>query len=120
MKTVIAIATSLSFVVGCAIDFDDSDEEPAYEDIEQASICGSTNDLQHVNSYNGTLGPSISLHEPGVLYFTSEHADGRGRADIYRIEYEWASDEDPDEAEGDARAGAVRGPAGTDLRAGHP
>ena len=55
-----------------------------------------------------TLGPSISLHEPGVLYFTSEHADGRGRADIYRIEYEWASDEDPDEAEGDARAGAVR------------
>jgi TolB protein len=34
-----------------------------------------------------TLGPSISAHEPGVLYFTSEHADGRGRADIYRIEY---------------------------------
>ena len=39
-----------------------------------------------------TLGPSISLHEPGVLYFTSEHADGRGRADIYRIEYKWAAD----------------------------
>jgi TolB protein len=34
-----------------------------------------------------TLGPSISAHEPGVLYFTSEHEDGRGRADIYRIEY---------------------------------
>jgi Tol biopolymer transport system component len=34
-----------------------------------------------------TLGPSISPHEPGVLYFTSEHEDGRGRADIYRIEY---------------------------------
>jgi Tol biopolymer transport system component len=34
-----------------------------------------------------TLGPSISPHEPGVLYFTSERADGRGRADIYRIEY---------------------------------
>ena len=34
-----------------------------------------------------TLGPSISPHEPGVLYFTSEHEGGRGRADIYRIEY---------------------------------
>jgi hypothetical protein len=34
-----------------------------------------------------TLGPSISAHEPGVLYFTSEHENGRGRADIYRIEY---------------------------------
>jgi TolB protein len=34
-----------------------------------------------------TLGPSISPHEPGVLYFTSEHENGRGRADIYRIEY---------------------------------
>jgi uncharacterized protein (DUF1684 family) len=34
-----------------------------------------------------TLGPSISAHEPGVLYFTSEHEAGRGRADIYRIEY---------------------------------
>lgn len=35
-----------------------------------------------------TLGPSISAHEPGVLYFTSEHEQGRGRADIYRIEYQ--------------------------------
>jgi TolB protein len=35
-----------------------------------------------------TLGPSISLHEPGVLYFTSERDEGRGRADIYRIEYQ--------------------------------
>ncbi len=35
-----------------------------------------------------TLGPSISPHEPGVLYFTSEHENGRGRADIYRIEYQ--------------------------------
>jgi len=34
-----------------------------------------------------TLGPSISSHDPGALYFTSEHAEGRGRADIYRIEY---------------------------------
>jgi TolB protein len=35
-----------------------------------------------------TLGPSISMHERGVLYFTSERDPGRGRADIYRIEYE--------------------------------
>jgi TolB protein len=35
-----------------------------------------------------TLGPSVSPHDPGALYFTSEHDKGRGRADIYRIEYE--------------------------------
>ena len=34
-----------------------------------------------------TLGPSISMHERGVLYFSSERSEGRGRADIYRIEY---------------------------------
>ncbi|MGH8238455.1 MAG: hypothetical protein ACREXP_15735, partial [Steroidobacteraceae bacterium] len=34
-----------------------------------------------------TLGLSISADEPGVLCFTSEHENGRGRADIYRIEY---------------------------------
>jgi hypothetical protein len=39
-----------------------------------------------------TLGPSISAHEPGVLYFTSEHEAGRGRADIYLIEYQMVSD----------------------------
>jgi TolB protein len=38
-----------------------------------------------------TLGPSISPHEPGALYFTSERDDGRGRADLYRIEYELES-----------------------------
>ena len=38
-----------------------------------------------------TLGPSISPHEPGVLYFTSEREPGRGRADIYRIEYKLKS-----------------------------
>jgi TolB protein len=35
-----------------------------------------------------TLGPSISADEPGVLYFTSEQENGRGRADIYRIQYQ--------------------------------
>lgn len=34
-----------------------------------------------------TFGPSISAHDPGVLYFTSHHASSRGRADIYRIHY---------------------------------
>lgn len=34
-----------------------------------------------------TFGPSISPHDPGVLYFTSHHAEHRGRADIYRIGY---------------------------------
>lgn len=58
MKTVIAIACT-SLLVGCAVEYDD--EEPAYEDVEQASICGPTNDAQHVNSYNGSLGPSITF-----------------------------------------------------------
>lgn len=35
-----------------------------------------------------TFGPSISLHERNVLYFTSHHAANRGRADIYRIRYD--------------------------------
>jgi len=34
-----------------------------------------------------TFGPSISLHDPGAFYFTSRHTLGRGRADIYRVEY---------------------------------
>jgi len=34
-----------------------------------------------------TFGPSISAHDPGALYVTSQRADHRGKADIYRIEY---------------------------------
>lgn len=34
-----------------------------------------------------TYGPSISRHDPNSLYFTSRHSIGRGRADIYRIQY---------------------------------
>jgi len=34
-----------------------------------------------------TLGPSIALHEPGVLYFTAHRANSAGRMDIYRIHY---------------------------------
>jgi V8-like Glu-specific endopeptidase len=59
MRTVIAIAcTSLPLLVGCV---DTLDEEPAFDDIEQLSICGATNDAQHVNSYNGALGPSTAF-----------------------------------------------------------
>ena len=39
-----------------------------------------------------TFGPSISLSEPHVLYFTSRHEQNRGRADIYRIEYSLGGD----------------------------
>jgi TolB protein len=38
-----------------------------------------------------TFGPSISAHDSDALYFTSRHADNRGRADIYRIEYQLVS-----------------------------
>ena len=34
-----------------------------------------------------TFGPSVSAHDPGALYFTSHHAEHRGRADIYRIRF---------------------------------
>ena len=33
------------------------------------------------------FAPSISPHDPGALYFTSQRAEHRGRADIYRIEW---------------------------------
>lgn len=59
MKTVIAIAcTSLSLLVGCV---DALEDEAELNMVEQPTICGSTNDAQHVNSYNGTLGPSITF-----------------------------------------------------------
>lgn len=35
----------------------------------------------------GTLGPSIAMHDPTHLYFTSHRAVSRGHADIYRIAY---------------------------------
>jgi V8-like Glu-specific endopeptidase len=59
MKTVIAIAcTSLSLLVGC---LDTMEEEPNLDEVEQPTICGRTNDLQHVNSYNGALGPTVAF-----------------------------------------------------------
>lgn len=61
MKTVIAIpCVSLSLLVGCALDESEFDE-PTYNDIEQLSICGPTNDAQFVNSYTGTLGPTVTF-----------------------------------------------------------
>jgi hypothetical protein len=33
-----------------------------------------------------TFGPSVSAHDPGALYVTSQRAEHRGRADIYRID----------------------------------
>ncbi|MFL6576792.1 MAG: TolB family protein [Povalibacter sp.] len=40
-----------------------------------------------------TFGPSIAVLEPGVLYFTSRHAENRGRVDIYRIRYSLSDNE---------------------------
>jgi len=59
MKTVIAIAcTSMSLLVGC---LSAPEDEPDVDEVEQPTICGPTNDLQHVNSYNGALGPSVAF-----------------------------------------------------------
>ena len=57
MKIMIAIAcTSLCSLIGCALD-----NEARLDEADQPSICGPTNDAQFVNSYNGTLGPSIAF-----------------------------------------------------------
>jgi V8-like Glu-specific endopeptidase len=62
MRTVIAIAcTSLPLLIGCVDSLDTIDEEPMFDETEQLSICGTTNDAQHVNSYNGALGPSVAF-----------------------------------------------------------
>lgn len=36
-------------------------DEPAFGEVEQNTICGTTDDSQFVNSYNGTLGPTIAF-----------------------------------------------------------
>lgn len=56
MKTILIACTTL--MIGCvdgAGDVEDTD------DLEQESICGSVNDAQHVNNYNGNLGPSVAF-----------------------------------------------------------
>jgi V8-like Glu-specific endopeptidase len=58
MKTMIKTACiSLSLLAGCVATEDDVE----LDEVEQPTICGRTNDAQHVNSYNGTLGPSITF-----------------------------------------------------------
>ncbi len=42
------------------VDGDDA-EEAGLGEVEQHTICGTTDDSQYVNSYNGTLGPSIAF-----------------------------------------------------------
>lgn len=35
-----------------------------------------------------TFGPSISPHDPGALYISSQRKEQRGRIDLYRVEYQ--------------------------------
>lgn len=61
MKTVIAIACT-SLLIGCLEAPEDAEElDLELDEIEQPSICGSRDDSQHVNHYNGTLGPSTTF-----------------------------------------------------------
>lgn len=61
MKTVIAIA-STCLLIGCVEAPEDADDlDLELDEIEQPSICGSTDDSQFVNSYDGSLGPSVSF-----------------------------------------------------------
>src|SRR5262245_59466919 len=59
MKMVIAFAFT-SLLIGC-VDVSQDEEDADLSDTEQASICGAANDAQQVNSYDGTLGPSITF-----------------------------------------------------------
>lgn len=59
MKTVFAIACTSLLITGCVDGM--STDEPSQGEVEQHTICGSTNDAQHVNSYNGTLGPTTAF-----------------------------------------------------------
>ncbi len=58
MKTVFAIACT-SLLIGCVDAQEDRDLE--LDQTEQLSICGSTDDSQFVNDYNGTLGPTTTF-----------------------------------------------------------
>ena len=44
--------------------------------------------INPVATADWAFGPSISLHERGVLYFSSHRGESRGRNDIYRIRYQ--------------------------------
>ena len=49
-----------SLLIGCVDALPEAGDE-ATDDIEQPSICGTRNDAQQVNSYNGTLGPTTAF-----------------------------------------------------------
>lgn len=59
MKNVIAIACT-SLLIGCLEAPEDIDELEL-DEAEQLSICGTKDDSQYVNDYNGTLGPSVTF-----------------------------------------------------------
>jgi V8-like Glu-specific endopeptidase len=59
MKIAIALAYT-SLLSGCAETPEDIGDLKLGE-TAQGSICGSTNDAQHVNNYNGTFGPSVAF-----------------------------------------------------------
>lgn len=60
MKTVFAIACT-SLLIGCVSPSEDEDRDLELGQSEQLSICGSTDDSQFINDYNGTLGPSTTF-----------------------------------------------------------
>lgn len=68
MKTVFAIACT-SLLIGCVDPGEDNQVD--LDETEQLTICGSTDDSQYVNDYNGTLGPSVSFVQ---TYKTSKAA----------------------------------------------
>jgi V8-like Glu-specific endopeptidase len=59
MKTIIALACS-SLLIGC-LETPEDEDAASLDDVEQASICGATNDAQHVNSYTGARVPTIAF-----------------------------------------------------------
>jgi V8-like Glu-specific endopeptidase len=51
----------LGLLGACTLDESGAGDEPAFGETEQHTICGSTDDSQFVNSYNGTLGPTAAF-----------------------------------------------------------
>lgn len=59
MKIVITSACmSLSLLAGCVAEGSDDFD---VDEVEQNTVCGPANESQHVNSYNGALGPSTAF-----------------------------------------------------------
>jgi V8-like Glu-specific endopeptidase len=55
-----AILFACVFVLGCVEAPDDEADDDVGE-VAQESICGTRNDAQHVNNYDGSLGPTIAF-----------------------------------------------------------